>query len=57
MVFYTFFAQPLLSRVFLVCKFPTPPVLDSGLLVQPLIGMLGLAGWRSLDKANNAAIK
>jgi len=56
-LFYTFFAQPLLAWVSTMAKFPAPPVLDTGVLVQLLLGMLGLAGWRSMDKANNVASK
>ena len=54
---YTFLLQPILEWVSLILKVPTPPVIDTGMLVQLLIATLGLAGWRSLDKSNGVASK
>jgi hypothetical protein len=56
-LFYTFLAQPLLAWGAAIFKLPIPPVIDSGMLIQLLVGMLGLAGWRSLDKSNGVASK
>ncbi len=45
------------SCISLIIQFPQPPQLDTGLLVQLLLGMLGLAGWRTLDKINKVNSK
>ena len=54
---YTFILQPLLAWAATILKYPIPPVIDTSALMQLLVGMLGLAGWRSLDKKNNVASK
>jgi hypothetical protein len=50
---YTFAIQPLCSWVALIWKFAVPPVIDTSLLAQLLVGMLGMAGIRSWDKFKN----
>ena len=54
---YTFILQPLLAWGALIAEVPVPPVIDTSMLLQLLIGMLGLAGWRSFDKSKNVASK
>jgi len=46
--------QPILVFTLTVCKveIPSLPVLDMGAMMPVLLGMLGLAGMRSLDKKN-----
>jgi len=56
-LFYTFIGHPLLSWVSLINKMAVPPTIDTSLLIQLLIGMLGLAGFRSFDKRNGVASK
>ncbi len=56
-LFYASILQPLLAWISLLFKCAVPPPIDTGLLVQLLVGMLGLAGWRSMDKANGVANK
>jgi len=56
-LFYSFIAQPVLVWLSGIIKIAAPPVIDSSLLVQLLVGMLGLAGWRTLDKTKGVASK
>lgn len=52
---YTFLLQPIFSWISLVMKYQAPPVIDTGLLIQLLMGMLGLAGLRTFEKKNGVA--
>jgi hypothetical protein len=54
---YTFILQPLLAWAALLLKEPVPPVIDMGLLMQLLFGMLGLAGIRAWEKGKDIASK
>lgn len=54
---YTFLLQPLLAWASTMIGQPVPPPIDTSLLIQLLIGMLGLAGIRSFDKKNGTAAK
>jgi len=52
---YTFLLQPIFSWISLVMKYQAPPIIDTGLLIQLLMGMLGLAGLRTFEKKNGVA--
>lgn len=54
---YTFILQPLLTWFSSISSIPAPPVIDTSLLVQLLVGMLGLAGIRGYEKAKGVASK
>ena len=54
---YTFIFQPLFSWGAVVAGVASPPTIDSAFLIQLLMGMLGLAGIRSYDKAKGTASK
>jgi hypothetical protein len=54
---YSFILQPIFVWISSICHVSSPPSIDSGLLVQLLVGMLGLAGWRTVDKKNGVASK
>jgi hypothetical protein len=54
-LFYTFILQPLLSWASLIWKYPEPPQIDTGLLIQLLMGMLGLAALRTYEKKEGVA--
>jgi hypothetical protein len=56
-LFYTFIAQPLATWASSIGNVAGPPKIDTDLLVQLLIGMLGLAGIRSWDKTKGVAAK
>lgn len=56
-LFYTFILQPLLAWVAAIAKIASPPIIDTNLLVQLLVGMLGLAGIRGYEKVRNVASK
>ncbi len=56
-MFYTFIGYPMFTWVAFLLKVAGPPQIDSTMLIQLLVGMLGLAGWRSMDKANGVASK
>jgi len=54
---YSFILQPIFGWISGLCHAPAPPPIDSSLLIQLLIWMLGMAGWRSLDKSKGVASK
>ena len=54
---YTFIIQPLMAWGALLYGKPVPPSLDTVVLMELLLGMLGLAGIRSYDKAKGTAAK
>jgi len=54
-LFYTFLIQPLLSWGSAIWKYPAPPSIDTVVLMELLLGMLGIAGLRSYDKKQGTA--
>lgn len=52
---YAFLIQPLCTWAASIWKFATPPLLDMSVLFQLLVGMLGLAGFRSWEKKEGVA--
>lgn len=52
---YSFLAQPLLAWLSLVQEWPEPPQLDIDLLLVLLGGMLGLSGFRTVEKTRGVA--
>lgn len=52
---YAFLIQPLCAWAAAIGQFPAPPPLDLGVLMQLLVGMLGLAGFRSWEKQKGVA--
>ncbi len=52
---YTFLAQPLLSWVSAVKGWPVPPPIATDTLMVLLTGMLGLGGFRSVEKVKGVA--
>ncbi len=56
-LFYSFFVQPLCGWASSIWKFAPPPLLDMGVLLQLLVGLLGLAGLRSWEKKEGVASK
>lgn len=51
---YTFLAQPLLAWASVNYKFQTPPIIDTGSLMALIMGMLGLGGLRTYEKATGS---
>jgi len=54
-LFYTFLAQPLLAWASTVWGWPTPPILDTNVLMTLLTGMLGLGAYRTVEKVKDKA--
>jgi len=52
---YSFLIQPLCTWAASFWSLPAPPPLDMSVLFQLLVGMLGLAGFRSWEKAQSVA--
>ena len=52
---YTFLAQPLLSWMSAVQGWPVPPPIATDTLMVLLTGMLGLGGFRSVEKVKGVA--
>lgn len=58
---YSFFTQPLLGWACTVmgaaigANIPSPPVLNMEVLVPLLVGMLGLGGFKTIERVNGAA--
>jgi len=52
---YTYLLQPLLAWASINFGWIAPPPVDSGLLYQLMIGMLGLGGFRSYEKSKGVA--
>ena len=52
---YTFLAQPLLSWIALIQDWPVPPAIDIEALMILLGGLLGLSGFRSVEKVKGVA--
>jgi hypothetical protein len=52
---YTFLAQPLLSWIALIQGWPVPPAIDIEALMILLGGLLGLSGFRSVEKVKGVA--
>jgi hypothetical protein len=52
---YSFLIQPLCTWGATIFHYPAPPILDTGVLFQLLVGMLGLAGFRSWEKKEGVA--
>lgn len=52
---YIFLVQPLLAWGSMIFKLPVPPTIDADLFQWLIGGMLGLGGWRSLDKIKDVA--
>jgi len=52
---YSFILQPIFGWISALCHAAAPPSIDSSLLIQLLVGMLGMAGWRSMDKSKGVA--
>jgi hypothetical protein len=52
---YTFLAQPLLSWVSSIQGWPVPPPIATDTLMVLLTGMLGLGGFRSVEKVKGVA--
>jgi hypothetical protein len=44
------FVVPIWAWISSLCKIPLPPVIDTGILVSLLIGMLGLGAYRTYEK-------
>jgi len=56
-LFYTFLLQPMFAWIALLYQAAVPPIIDTGLLIQLLFGMLGLAGIRAWEKTKDVASK
>lgn len=54
-LFYTFILQPILAWAAATRGVPAPPVIDTETLMVLLTGMLGLGGYRSLEKFRGVA--
>lgn len=52
---YSFIIQPLGLWAATIYKVPGPPVLDMGVLLQLLVGLLGLSAFRSWEKKEGVA--
>lgn len=52
---YNSFIQPLLAWAASMARLPAPPPVDSDTFMFIITGMLGLGGWRSLDKIRGVA--
>lgn len=46
---YSFLLYPLISWLCLMFGVATPPDIDSNVIMNLMLGMLGLGGWKSLD--------
>lgn len=47
---YTFLAQPLLAWLSVIQGWPVPPVINTDTLLFLVTGMLGLGGYRSIER-------
>ena len=54
-MFYTFLAQPLLAWMSSIKGWPIPPHIATDTLMVLLTGMLGLGGFRSVEKVKGVA--
>lgn len=49
-MFYTFLAQPLLAWLSSIKGWPVPPIINTDTLLFLVTGMLGLGGYRSIER-------
>mgnify|MGYP003398942746 FL=1 len=49
-MFYTFLAQPLLAWLSAIQGWPVPPIINTDTLLFLVTGMLGLGGYRSIER-------
>lgn len=54
---YSVLAQPLLAWLSAIHGWPVPPIINSDTLMALMFGMLGLGGYRAIEKVKGVASK